>query len=217
MIAASLLLAETSKTPFYIAAGILVVWAVLLAALGLARQSFGAGRGVQLGIMGVSAVFVVGAMITAAATASYPEHSGKSELKPLPGESAVGTDQEPDQATPVTTGGSASSSSSTPSSSSGVGPPTGTVKVAADPAQLKFTTSSLTAKAGTVTIDFNNPSPIPHDVRIESSSHAQLGGTKQVTSSSTSAQVKLKPGTYTFYCSVDGHRQAGMQGTLTVK
>ena len=29
--------------------------------------------------------------------------------------------------------------------------------------------------------------------------------------------VTLKPGTYTFYCSVDAHRQGGMQGKLTVK
>ena len=29
--------------------------------------------------------------------------------------------------------------------------------------------------------------------------------------------LNLKPGNYTFYCSVPGHRQAGMEGTLVVK
>jgi uncharacterized cupredoxin-like copper-binding protein len=37
-----------------------------------------------------------------------------------------------------------------------------------------------------------------------------MGGSKTLA-------VTLKPGTYKFYCSVPGHRQAGMEGTLEVK
>jgi plastocyanin len=88
----------------------------------------------------------------------------------------------------------------------------------ADPGgQLAYTTTEASAKAGKVTIDFNNPQPLPHDVKIESSDGGEVGGTNTVSDGSDSATVDLKPGTYTFYCSVPGHREAGMEGTLTVK
>ena len=91
------------------------------------------------------------------------------------------------------------------------------MKLAADPGgQLKYDTKSLQAKAGQVTIDFTNQSPISHNVTVEGAGK-KLGGTKTVSGSTATAKLDLKPGTYTFYCSVDGHRQAGMQGKLTVK
>lgn len=80
-----------------------------------------------------------------------------------------------------------------------------------------YTTNSATAKAGTVTVDFNNPQSVGHDVSIEDSSGEQIGATEIVSESESSTTVELEPGTYTFYCSVPGHRQAGMEGTLTVK
>ena len=90
--------------------------------------------------------------------------------------------------------------------------------VEADPSgNLAFTSDSATAKAGEVTINFTNSSPVPHDVKIEDSSGEEIGGTETISEGSESAEVELKPGTYTFYCSVPGHRQAGMEGTLTVK
>jgi plastocyanin len=94
-----------------------------------------------------------------------------------------------------------------------------TVNVAADPSgQLKYDQTSLTAaKAGKVTIDFTNQSPVQHDVTVADASGKVLGATQIITGSSTSASVNLKPGNYTFYCSVDSHEQAGMKGTLTVK
>jgi plastocyanin len=93
----------------------------------------------------------------------------------------------------------------------------GALKIAADPSGgLKFDVSSLSAKAGKVAIDFTNKAPLPHNVQIEGPGGKKLGGTSTISGSSTKATVNLKPGTYTFYCSVDAHRQAGMQGKLTV-
>lgn len=92
------------------------------------------------------------------------------------------------------------------------------IDVEADPSgSLAFTSGELTAKAGKDTVNFTNSSPVPHDVHIESSNGEELGGTEVVSEGSDSATVNLKPGTYTYFCSVPGHREAGMEGTLTVK
>jgi plastocyanin len=91
-----------------------------------------------------------------------------------------------------------------------------TLKLAANPAgQLAYTTKSLSAKAGKVTIDFSNASPVEHDVAIAQGSTV-AGQTPVFTGGSKTLTVTLKPGTYNFYCTVPGHRAAGMEGTLTV-
>lgn len=93
-----------------------------------------------------------------------------------------------------------------------------TVAVEADPSgNLAFTSEEISAKAGKDTIEFTNESPVPHDVKIEDSSGKEVGGTEIISEGSDSAEVELKPGTYTYFCSVPGHRQAGMEGTLVVK
>ncbi len=91
------------------------------------------------------------------------------------------------------------------------------LKLSADPGgALKFTTSSLNAKAGKVTITMSNPSSLPHAIAVQGSGISQKGKTVGQGGTST-ITVSLKPGKYTFYCPVDGHKQAGMKGTLTVK
>jgi plastocyanin len=82
---------------------------------------------------------------------------------------------------------------------------------------LAYASDSATAKAGKVTVDFTNPQPLTHDVAFEDSSGKTVGKTDLVAESSSTAIVDLKPGTYTFYCTVPGHREAGMEGSLTVK
>ncbi|MGH7484793.1 MAG: plastocyanin/azurin family copper-binding protein [bacterium] len=92
------------------------------------------------------------------------------------------------------------------------------VEFEADPnGELAYTTTEASAEAGKVTIDFNNPQSLTHDVSIEDSSGKEVGKTELIGEGETSTSVNLKPGTYTFYCSVPGHREAGMEGTLTVK
>jgi plastocyanin len=94
----------------------------------------------------------------------------------------------------------------------------GTVSLSADPSgALAYQETSLTAKAGNDTIDFDNPAPLDHDVCVEDSSGKQLGCSDTVTDGKASLTLNLKSGTYTYYCSVDGHRAAGMEGTLTVQ
>jgi len=82
---------------------------------------------------------------------------------------------------------------------------------------LAFDQKDASAKAGSVTIDFDNQQSLQHDVKVEDSSGQELGGTDLVSSGTATATVDLQPGTYTFFCSVPGHREAGMEGTLTVK
>jgi plastocyanin len=77
--------------------------------------------------------------------------------------------------------------------------------------------SATAAKPGNVTIDFDNMQALQHDVTVADSSGKVLGATNLVSSGTATTTVSLTAGTYTFYCSVPGHREAGMQGTLTVK
>jgi plastocyanin len=113
-------------------------------------------------------------------------------------------------------GNSSSSTSSSGTASAGTSSGGGGQQLAlsADPSALKFNTNKLTAKAGKITITMTNPSSLQHDIAIKGGVNANgdvvgQGGKSVVT-------VNLKPGKYTFYCSVDGHEAAGMNGELDV-
>ncbi len=110
--------------------------------------------------------------------------------------------------------GSAATSAATTTAAVAPAGATSSLALVADAGgKLAFDKSTLTAKAGKVTIALKNPAPLSHNIAIDGVS-AQgdvigQGGTSKVT-------ADLKPGTYTYFCAVPGHRQAGMEGTLTV-
>jgi len=116
-------------------------------------------------------------------------------------------------------GSSSSNTSTTKQSSSGGGGggAAQTLKLSADAGgALKFDKSSLTAKAGKVTIVLDNPSSLPHAVELEGKGLEEKSGTIGQ-GQTTKVSADLKAGTYEYYCPVDGHKAAGMKGTLTVQ
>jgi uncharacterized cupredoxin-like copper-binding protein len=203
--------AEKSKVPFYVAGGALVVWA-LVVSLGMGMRIPGFPRDAAAGrvVIAVTVVLVLGAAGTAVIT------SGGSTTKAPAGPSAqapvsAGTPTAPAAAgtkEPIATTGTPTP----PSSPAAVSP----LKLAANKqGQLEYNTKLLSAKAGQVTIGFSNSAPVEHDVVIAQGSSV-VGQTPVFTGGSKTLTLNLKPGTYTFYCSVPGHRQAGMEGTLTI-
>jgi len=91
-----------------------------------------------------------------------------------------------------------------------------TLQLAADPTALLFEEEELVAKAGKVTIDFDNPSAIPHNVVIEEEGK-EIAGIEPITESKKSLSADLEAGSYMYVCTVPGHEEAGMVGTLTVE
>ena len=193
---------DPSKVPFYIAGAVFAAWAVLLSFLGLSRASFPGGRRGQGAVVGISVLLAAVAIGTAIGTAS----TEKPENKKVVEAGAV----KPAAVAPkaAATGGTAA-----PATRPAAAAP---LALAADPSgALKYDKKALSAKAGKVTIAFTNASQVGHDVTI-AKGPTKLAGTNVITNSKASVSVSLKPGAYVFYCSVPGHRQAGMQGTLTV-
>ena len=228
---APILGAEKSKVPFYIAGGLLVVWALTVSLLiGMRRPDFPSDKAQQRGVIAVTAVLVLAAVSTAvitsgtdtkpAAAATVTSHGAESPPPPPAGASTstAGTPTTASTSTPASTpAATPTATTGTPApSSSPAAKTTTTLKLAANPeGQLSYNTKQLTAKAGPVTITMANMSPVEHNVTIAQGSTV-LGATPTFQGGSRSITLKLKPGTYTFYCSVPGHRQAGMEGTLTV-
>jgi plastocyanin len=245
---APVLASEKSKVPFYIAGGLLVVWALTLSlGIGMRKPDFPGNAASQRAVVAVSAVLVLAAVATAVLTSSVPAKgtvppAQTQELAPVPSVSApveqtagaaasaaaattpaattpaattpaatTPTATTPTAATPTaTTGGPAPASSPSP------GKAASRLPLAANPTGLlAYDTKQLSARAGTVTITMANMSPLEHDVAVAEGSKV-LGQTPVFKGGTMNLTLKLKRGKYVFYCTVPGHRQAGMEGTLNV-
>ena len=117
-------------------------------------------------------------------------------------------------------GGDTAATTTTETTTTDEGADTGgarTVRVAADPGgDLAFVQDSLSTEAGSNRFVFTNEASIPHDFKVEQDGE-EIGGTDVITNDTAEATLDLEPGRYNFFCSVPGHRQAGMEGPLTVE
>jgi plastocyanin len=92
----------------------------------------------------------------------------------------------------------------------------GTLDIPVAASGLAYKFADATANAGQVTIKSENPQSTPHDIAVEGKGLNDKG--EVVTDGGVSEfQADLTPGEYTFFCSVPGHREGGMEGKLTVK
>lgn len=203
---------------FYICGIALAVSAVLISFVGLKVKTF-PGKAFPLVILWF-AVLVGGATTFAVLHAKDEETEKAAEFEQA-GEKfeAEGADDEAGKAEAPAEGESESGAKTggAPEAEAPSGPG-GTVKLAADPSDLAYDTKSLSSKPGKVTIDFTNPSALEHDVAIEDESGEEVADSELIANgATTTASAELAPGTYTFFCTVPGHREAGMEGTLTVK
>ncbi|MBM3666739.1 MAG: hypothetical protein FJW90_04545 [Actinobacteria bacterium] len=104
----------------------------------------------------------------------------------------------------------------TTEATTGGGGSTVAITAAAD-GTLAYDQTEVDATAGEVTIDFDNPAALSHDVAVEDDAGTELGKTDIVAQDTATTTIDLAPGTYTFFCTVPGHREGGMEGTLNVK
>jgi plastocyanin len=82
---------------------------------------------------------------------------------------------------------------------------------------LVFEPSGLEAKPGNLSLTYTNPSPVQHNVAVETADGNTLGETPIFADGEETLELSsLAPGKYVFYCAVPGHRDAGMEGDLTV-
>lgn len=214
---------------FFVLGGLLVLAAVVVSFVGIrGSDSFPPNRGVLLGVIALFVAIVATTMAFAIVKSVDEQDKRNEELAKEEQQAGEGGQQAGASETspqPATPGGQPEASSGgnqqpvqTVAGSGGGGGATTTLSVSS-PADggLVFEPNGLTAKPGNVTIDYDNPSPVPHSIAVATSNGNVLGEVQPFTDGKQSLDLNnLAPGKYVFYCPVPGHREAGMEGDLTV-
>lgn len=197
----------SNETLFFVFGIALAVSAVLVSIAGLRMKDF-PGRAFPVVVLWFT--ILIGGATTFAVLHAKDEKAAKSAEFEQAGKEI----EKETSSGPYEPGASEESEAEPEAAAKGPG---GTLQLAADPTNLAFDKSSLTSKPGKVTIDFTNPSSLEHDVAIEGSEGKEIAVSQLIGESETSVSANLAAGTYTFFCTVPGHREAGMEGTLVVK
>lgn len=205
----------SNETLFFICGIALAVSAVLFSFVGLKVKDF-PGKAFPVVVLWFS-ILVIGSTTFAVLHAQDEAKAKEAETSKANEENVEEqNDVEGDEGASAKEGGSEPSTSEKGGEAAAKGPG-GTLQLEANETEIAYETTQLSSKPGKVTIDFNNPSSLPHNVAIEDEAGEQLGESETIAKGKTSVSAELAPGTYHYYCTVPGHREAGMEGTLTVK
>jgi plastocyanin len=189
---------------FYVCGGALAVSAVLVSFAGLRIKSF---PGKAAPVVALGFIALIGATTTFAVLHAQDEEEAKAAEF-----SEANEEITEEEASPVE---GESEKAPAPKPAPAAKGPGGTLQLAASPSDLAFDKTSLTSKPGKVTIDFDNPAALEHNVAIEQEGK-EIATSETLAEGKTSVSADLAPGTYTFLCTVPGHAEAGMEGTLVV-
>jgi plastocyanin len=190
---------------FYVCGIALAVSAVLVSFAGLRIKSFPgkAAPAVALGF-----IALIGATASFAVLHAQDEEEAKAaEL------SEANKEITKEEASPVE---AESEKAPAPTPAPAAKGPGGTLQLAASPTDLAFDKTSLSSQPGKVTIDLDNPAALEHNVAIDQDGK-EIATSETIAEGKTAVSADLAPGTYTFLCTVPGHAEAGMEGTLTVR
>jgi plastocyanin len=197
---------------FFVIGGVLVLAALAISFVGIrGSDSFPPSRGVLLGVIALF-VLIVGTTMAFAIVKSVDEQDKRND------ELAKEEPSNGGEAQPTTPGGQ-------PQASAGGNQqaPQGTGEIEAlsvsspSDGSLVFQPNGLQAKPGNVEITYDNPSPVPHSIAVATANGNVIGEVQPFTAGKQTLDLNdLNPGKYVFYCTVPGHREAGMEGDLTV-
>jgi plastocyanin len=203
------------QTVFYIVGGALAVLAVAVAFFGLRERSFPGSRPALAGGVAVFALLVAATTTAAVISAREEQEHREAELAEEGAEGEEAAEEEAAAAEETGAEGPAGAAEQ-PGGAPAAGASTLELSSPED-GSTTFDPSELTAEAGEVTIEYTNPSPVQHNVAVEGDGQTLDEGDLVTDGDVSTASAELEPGEYVYYCSVPGHREAGMEGALTVE
>lgn len=198
---------------FWFFGGALVVAALVISFYGIRhKESFPPSGAALAGVGLLFGFIVIGTAAYGWANASEEQDHRNKELAE---EEAHAAEEEQPQAAEA----GAAPAAQAPAPAPPAGPAPGETLDVTSPADgsLVFDPDGLEAQAGVITLAYENPSPVPHSIAIEDDQGQTLDESETVTNAGTDAGAELAPGEFVYYCTVPGHRESGMEGTLTVR
>jgi plastocyanin len=195
---------------FYVFGGALTVLALVLSFIGLRSEGFPGSGSVYGGVLAVIGLLVVASCGFAIALSREEAEHREHEIAEFEAE------QEAEAAEARTEEQKSDSEEATQIETE---PQQAAALELTSPAEgdLLFEPDALESPAGEITIAYTNPSEVPHNVAIEGDGQT-IAESETVTGGDTGeATAPLEPGEYVFFCAIPGHRESGMEGTLTVE